>query len=253
MLWLHGCCFVCFGFLEAFGFNSRILQVGCKAWTFRRQWKWKVKSLVFFVKCSKTSDVWTSSRGTRFERIGSRSCSALGIERLDTDGRALSAGVLLKVGGKLEESWWECVSKQANQAKRQQTSEMDQKYKKYQEIWDQFLSLFERNALWIMTSGLYVLIILTALCTKQQIDKSLLRFLGFNIFQQRSPSCLAEVQVAPTCNGEAMIQVMKREKLLDMLDGQKLSTRSASTLVTSSVMSEDDVSWWGIRLMNVDE
>jgi hypothetical protein len=93
-----------------------------------------------------------------------------------------------------------------------------------------------------MTSGLYVLIILTALCTKQQIDKSLLRFLGFNIFQQRSPSCLAEVQVAPTCNGEAMIQVMKREKLLDMLDGQKLSTRSASTLVTSSVMSEDDVS-----------
>ena len=71
--------------------------------------------------------------GTRFERIGSRSCSALGIERLDTDGRALSAGVLLKVeswrkvGGKL-------VSKQANQAKRQQTSEMDQKYKKYQEI-----------------------------------------------------------------------------------------------------------------------
>lgn len=74
------------------------------------------------------------------------------------------------------------------------------------------------------------------------LHKSLLRFLGFNIFQQRSPSCLAEVQVAPTCNGEAMIQVMKREKLLDMLDGQKLSTRSASTLVTSSVMSEDDVS-----------
>lgn len=85
------------------------------------------------------------------------------------------------------------------------------------------------------------------------LHKSLLRFLGFNIFQQRSPSCLAEVQVAPTCNGEAMIQVMKWEKLLDMLDGQKLSTRSASTLVISSVMSEDDVSWWGIRLMNVDE
>lgn len=30
------------------------------------------------------------------------------------------------------------------------------------------------------------------------------------------------VQVAPTCNGEAMIQVMKREKLLDMLDGHPL-------------------------------
>ena len=68
------------------------------------------------------------------------------------------------------EGWWKVggkyVSKQANQAKRQQTSEMDQKYKKYQEIWDQFLSLFERNALWIMTSGLYVLIILTALYTR---------------------------------------------------------------------------------------
>eukprot|EP00913_Durusdinium_trenchii_P000992 g915.t1 len=30
------------------------------------------------------------------------------------------------------------------------------------------------------------------------------------------------VQVSPTCNGEAMIQVMKREKLIDMLDGHPL-------------------------------
>ena len=114
---------------------------------------------------------------------------------------------------------------------------------------------YEINS-WACLKGMHYELWQAIICidhSNSALHKSLLRFLGFNIFQQRSPSCLAEVQVAPTCNGEAMIQVMKREKLLDMLDGQKLSTRSASTLVTSSVMSEDDVSWWGIRLMNVDE
>ena len=109
---------------------------------------------------------------------------------------------------------------------------------------------------------IYVLIILTALYTQIILNQQSHSVVCFAFWVSTSfnrealgPSCpagcLAEVQVAPTCNGEAMIQVMKREKLLDMLDGQKLSTQNPlplksllrfTSLQSSSVMSEDDVS-----------